>query len=618
MRSKIVGKNTLKIVSLATIFFLSVFVGRTGAQTLPPEITALAEQLSEDPSAQEAFLARYESLALRRPNLNRLSREELEATGLLTLFQIESILDHRKTYGDILSAAELSTVDGFTRERAALCAQFFSFSSDALPGALPRERVWRHTALLRTRWKYGEAAPSLTGKYAAESPRWRLGATLDQDAGEPLQAGFLPDFVSASAAWTGPRGAVLRRVVVGDFTARFGQGLVLWKAFNGGAMLGEPGTVLRHGSGLNPYSSTDEGHFFRGIGVTVAPGSWQLSGFLSRNAVDARLVADTAFTSIATDGLHRTATERAKRHTMHVEVVGLAAQRDFLRGRIGVTATAYRYDRHNARTLREDNRYQQYDGLWGNLGLDAYWHSPQWRLFGEAAVDAHWAPAFLSGLIWSPSYAWEVSLLLRYYDKSYIATHAGAYSTLSSCANQTGATLSLRCYLNKRWTMRLHGEYSYYPWVRYGGAPPSAWRLRAELAGAFADGSSVQLLFRDHSGSWQARLGGSWQLSEHWSVGARAQGGLGGGAAYAEAAFSLWRRRLTVAGRLTGYNTADWASRISFYERGLPQSYSVRQFYGKGTGAYLLVKVAPVRSLEGWLRVSDDYFAFLIRSFIPG
>ena len=90
MRSKIVGKNTLKIVSLATIFFFAVFVGQTGAQTLPPEITALAEQLSEDPSAQEAFLARYESLALRRPNLNRLSREELETTGLLTLFQIES------------------------------------------------------------------------------------------------------------------------------------------------------------------------------------------------------------------------------------------------------------------------------------------------------------------------------------------------------------------------------------------------------------------------------------------------------------------------------------------------------------------------------------------------
>ena len=126
------------------------------------------------------------------------------------------------------------------------------------------------------------------------------------------------------------------------------------------------------------------------------------------------------------------------------------------------------------------------------------------------------------------------------------------------------------------------------------------------------------MLFRDHSGSWQMRLGGSWLLSEHWSLGARAQGGPGGGAAYAEAAFSLWRRRLTVAGRITRYDTADWASRISFYEQGLPQSYSVRQFYGKGTGAYLLVKVAPVKSLEGWLRVSDDYFAFLIRSFIPG
>ena len=66
------------------------------------------------------------------------------------------------------------------------------------------------------------------------------------------------------------------------------------------------------------------------------------------------------------------------------------------------------------------------------------------------------------------------------------------------------------------------------------------------------------------------------------------------------------------------YETADWDSRVSFYEKGLPQSYSARQFYGKGTGAYLLVRYAPVKGLEGWVRFSDDYCAFLIRSFMPG
>ena len=618
MRSKIVGRIALKIVSLATIFFLSTFPGRLGAQTLPAELTALVEQLADDPSAQEALLARFESLARRRPDINRLSRESLEETGLFTLFQIESILDHRREFGEILSAGELALVDGFTREKAALCAQFFSFGSDHPPGAQLQERLWRHNALLRTRWKTGEPVPSLTGKYAATAPHLTLAATFDHDAGEAWQQGFLPDFVSLSAGWTGERGALVQQAVVGDFTARFGQGLVLWKAFRAGALLGEPASVLRHTSGLRSYTSTDESNFFRGAGATLALGAWRLTALASGNAVDARLSGE-AYTSIATDGLHRTDTERAKRHTMHEWVAGLSIGREFQQGRIGLTAAAYRYDKANGRRIHDYNRYQQYEGWWGNLGVDGYWHSQHWRLFGEAAVDAGGAPSCVAGVLWSPVYALETSLLLRYYDKSYIATHAGAYSTLSTCANQAGATLSLRYYLNKVWTLRAHGEYSYYPWIRYGyDGPSSAWRARLELAGNFPDGSSAQLLFRNNSGRWQARLGGNWSVSDHWSLGARAQGGPGGGAAYAEAAYTGFRRKLTLAGRITCYDTADWDSRVSFYEKGLPQSYSVRQFYGKGTGAYLLVRYAPVKSLEGWVRVSDDYCAFLIRSFIPG
>ena len=201
--------------------------------------------------------------------------------------------------------------------------------------------------------------------------------------------------------------------------------------------------MLRHTGGLKPYTSTDESNFFRGAGVTLALGAWRLTALASRNAVDARISGD-AYTSIATDGLHRTDTERAKRHAMHEWVTGLSVGRDFRQGRIGLTAAAYRYDKANGRRIYDYNRFQQYDGWWGNLGMDGYWHSQHWRLFGEVAVDARGAPACVSGAVWSPAYALEMSLLLRYYDKAYIATHAGAYSTLSTCSNQTGATLALR------------------------------------------------------------------------------------------------------------------------------------------------------------------------------
>ena len=618
MRRWIEGKKTRPIVRFATIFFLLSFFGHAVAQTLPPSVTALLEQLSEDPAAQEELAARYEALACRRPDLNTLSREELEETGLFSLFQIESLLDHISRYGAILSTAELSTVDGFTPEEAARCRPFFRFGSDHSPGAQENGERWRHSLLLRTKWRHGETAPSLTGKYTAASARLAFSLTADHDAGEPLARGFLPDFLSVSAVWKGERDAVVERLALGDFTARFGQGLILWKAFRAGALLGEPGAVLRNATAIRPYTSTDESNFFRGAALTLRAGAWHLTALASFNAVDARLSGGTAYTSIATDGLHRTAAERAKRHSMHETLFAASAQRAWSHLRIGLTATAYTYDKRNGRTATYYNAMRQYDGWWGNLGADLYWHSQHWRIFAEAALDAHPVPAFVAGALWSPVYALEASLLLRCYPPSYTATHAGAYSTLSECANQTGATLALRYTLSRTWRVLLHGEYTRYPGPRYGHPDPSdAWRARAELSGNFPDGSLLQFQLRGGT-RFQMRAGGTLALGESVSAGARLQGGPGGWAGYLEGSWTAPRRKVSLHARVTAWSTEGWDDRIAFYEKSLPQSYGVRQFYGKGTGAYLLVKVAPVKRFEGWIRLSDDYFAFLIRSFIPG
>lgn len=260
-----------------------------------------------------------------------------------------------------------------------------------------------------------------------------------------------------------------------------------------------------------------------------------------------------------------------------------------------------------------------YDGLWGNLGMDFYHHSQRWRLFGEAAVDCHLAPAALFGAVWSPAYEWEISTLARAYSRSYIATHAGAYSTISSCSNQLGLTLAARYYLSNHWTVKSHAEYSYYPWLRFGTEGPTrAWRLRTEVDGTWDDGSSAVAQFRCDSGRIRLRLGGSWTASSWMTLAARIQGGPGGGAAYAESTFNLLKRKLTLSTRFTAYSTDGWDSRVCFYEKGVPQSFSVRNFYGKGTGEYLLLKYSPVKNLELWLKLADDYCTLFIRSFWPG
>ena len=151
---------------------------------------------------------------------------------------------------------------------------------------------------------------------------------------------------------------------------------------------------------------------------------------------------------------------------MHEWVAGGNASWDRGRWHVGVTAVGYGYDKANGRRVQDYNRFQQYDGAWGNLGVDVYGSLGSFRLFGEAALDAHGAPAVLAGGLWSPSYGFETNLLLRCYSPAYIATHAGAYSTLSSVSNQIGATYALQAILG-RWTLRLNADAAWYPWKRY-------------------------------------------------------------------------------------------------------------------------------------------------------
>ncbi|MBQ6958303.1 MAG: hypothetical protein IJP77_07070 [Bacteroidales bacterium] len=576
------------------------------AQELPESVTALIEQLAErtmetgagdfgSASSVEEIVRYYEEM-LRQPlNLNAATRLQLEETGLLTLFQVESLLAWRERYGAVRSATEWALIEGFTPERVAVLKPFFALGE---PAAQQRT-TQTYTAKARKKWK--QPGFSLTAKAQYESQPLSLSAVIDNDPKERL-----PDFISFSARYKG--------FYAGDFTARFGQGLVLWKSFSLSAF-GTPSMASRRGGGLQSYHSTDESNFFRGIGWSCAFGRIQATAFISRNAVDARIV-DGRYTSIATDGLHVTETERAKRHAMHEWVAGGNVTLTQGRWRIGVTAATYRYDKANGRRVQDYNRYQQYDGLWGNLGFDAYGSLGSLRLYGEVAVDAHGAPAALAGLLWSPSYGFETALTLRCYAPSYIATHAGALSSLSSVSNQIGGTWALQA-IHGSWTIRANADLVWYPWKRYRyEAGTWGFKGRVQLIWSFSGRGEGEFQL-----AWSGRLKGRLRLSlpigDNVQTSFRFDANRGGAAGYADV---RWRpsRRWDLSARMTLWRTRDWDSRICFYERGVPQSFLVENYAGKGIGAYLVAKYAPTRNVEMWVKLQQGYAAYFVRIFIPG
>ena len=87
---------------------------------------------AEDMGEEE--VERLDALRSHPLKINLVSRSRLVESGLFTPYQAASVIDYRNRNGDILSAAELAAVDGFSIESVAVYLPFISFESFALPG----------------------------------------------------------------------------------------------------------------------------------------------------------------------------------------------------------------------------------------------------------------------------------------------------------------------------------------------------------------------------------------------------------------------------------------------------------------------------------------------------
>ncbi|GAB1374145.1 hypothetical protein MASR1M46_10270 [Bacteroidales bacterium] len=162
----------------------------------------------------------------------------------------------------------------------------------------------------------------------------RLSLTTEKDPGERIG-----DYVGLSLQAEG-LGPVVK-IIAGDFTARFGQGLVLW---NSPSLFSSSGSssLIKQEFGISSYSSTDENRAFRGVGITTGKGKINISLIASSRRIDARIVNE-GFTSLLNTGLHNTVTTRERRKNLNLSLSGLNISYGAERIRTGLTLSLYRY-----------------------------------------------------------------------------------------------------------------------------------------------------------------------------------------------------------------------------------------------------------------------------------
>lgn len=218
------------------------------------------EELSEDE------IGRYQLLSEHPVDLNIAPRSKLLAAGILSTWQVTSIISYRIRCGDIMSFAELGLIEGFTPSIAEALRPFVTLSSNNPPSRRQDERL-SQTITARAAGRNG---PEYSGglKYSAEygdraALYWSPHKAFDDKKMSPG---------SVSAAYFGRR--FPGKVILGNFNVRFGQGLAMWSGFS---LSGFPSVSAfrRNGSGISPASSFSPE--FTGLAADCSFGRWTIS-----------------------------------------------------------------------------------------------------------------------------------------------------------------------------------------------------------------------------------------------------------------------------------------------------------------------------------------------------
>ncbi len=545
-------------------------------------------------------------------------------------YMVRSILDYRERFGAIASCSELSLIAGFDDASVAALKPFITFGTQSDARSMQKKvRAVKQKLILRTKSviDIGETESSnvsddgfrglpvsLYSKYNITLyERFSAGFLLETDRGERKFPDHYSMYLSAVdiRPWKSDDVAI-KSMVLGDYSLRFGQGLVLWNGFSLSG-LSDPGAAYKRSGAVIPYSSSGENDYFHGAAATIAfdRAGVEISAAYSYNRLDAK-VEDGKFITLPEDGVHDSEALEQARNTLGEHLVGLNLnwRNSYLKA--GISAAIYRYSLADGRRKSYYNEHLRYDGWWGNCSADVMFSYRGIRVFGELALDAGAAFAGIVGVIsplWTDA---EGALLYRYYDPYYIASHSGAYCA-SNCNNEHGFTASIKWVPFRSLVLKGELAYTRFPYHRYGVKGASD-RVETFIEADWSASSNskihtkVSYTWDDGRKTSTAKLRADFHYTTSFGLEsvARAECTLAslsfepsiGGLLYEELIYTSEDEKLKASVRFTLFSAMDWESRVYCYERDLPGTFYVPAYYGEGVGLYAMVTYKPLSCLQ--------------------
>ena len=615
------------------------------------QLEELVESLvdSEDASTESSLLLEDLNYYSNHPiYINKASEEELLRLNLLNFKQVQSILTYREKYGQLMTLKELSVLGNFSDELLQKIQPFILFDQERDSLQIKKDKDFRQSMIARIKGTYpisvgyesqhgkpavyGGSPYSYYSRYRGEVGKWlEFGLTAENDAGEDFfrrtnNLGF--DYMSGFISWKGK--SLIKRVVLGDFHLRFGQGVSLWSG-GGVSYASDLMSLMRSGEGIRPYSSTDENRFFRGAATQLDLRLLKLSLFFSDKRKDANIETNASgndsITSFRLDGLHRTISEKEDEKNVNEILAGGYGDFRFKNWRFGMLASFQRF----GLPVSKGNslyKFKTFEGDVGmNFGLDYHLILNQISLFGEAGISQNLKSAVVNGLVWKAHQQFSLSFLYRFYDPAFQSFNTGAFAEGSGGRNESGLFTAFEFYPVAKVKIGGQADLFYFPWTTYQTISPSKgramavqleWALKSELLiylharftqkpQKLSGVTGVPEQLDEVTSKW--RLHCDLKISDLFQLRSRLESVVYEYNAQKEFGYLVFQdciyspsAKLKCWLRLAYYHTDGYNSRIYSYENDLLYYFAIPEFHGVGVRSYVNLKWQPKRMFTFYIK----------------
>lgn len=477
---------------LLLIPFGSVCLSQSSPFPTYPGSENFIEQPADETNETDEFLNDL-TFFLKHPiNLNKTTKDELQALHILTDLQICQLFTHIEKNGNLMLIYELQAIEGFDLPTIQKLLPYVHVSDQSTPGIFNRKEWLKgeHSFVLR----YAQVLEKQSGfrdidslslfknpnsRYVGSPQKFyaqyrytckrniSFGITAEKDPGElffkqnnrigytwhqqqisqKLKTGF--DFYSAHLFFSDIR--YIKVLAMGDYVLTFGQGLTLWNGISFGKTT-DMLYVKKNAAGIRPSTSADENRYMRGIAGSIQLKRFVISFFYSRKKTDAHVhdiseKENPAGTfSLQQTGLHGTLREITAKHSMNQTNYGGNITFTKKRWSAGLTLLDQQFGVpiQSATFLNSSSETKINHSF--HAGIDYQFLLRNFTFFGEYSHQIKTGRALLNGCFIVLDPRLSLTILHRYYPSDY-TNPSGAGFSEGGNSNEKGLYLGLAAHV---------------------------------------------------------------------------------------------------------------------------------------------------------------------------